>query len=281
MTNSTVKNTRRPLLQGPLLLCVVFLVLTWTAGCAKKPWTTDIGEDRSKEVGKTLQAMQERDDACAPCLEGDAIVSMENHMEAKALSGYITFMLPDSVKFIAANPLGQPIFALASDGVRFETLNTTSRTYMAGSLQSYALLHDIPPAFLSGSWAEWLMGRIDKGEKEAMVMQGDADSRGVWISFKQKADGDQTTTHLLIDSKEALLRSRILEDAQGKILAEITYDDWQKAGACRQPGQIHMSRLAFGGEVSLKLSRVEASDLCQPRDFFLPVPAGYQRQFLP
>lgn len=279
--NSTANRNRQYKLPARLLLCSLILVPIWNGGCAKKPWTTDIGENQRKEVNKTLQSMQERDDACSPCLDGDAIVTIENHMETKVLSGYVKFMLPDSVKFIAANPLGQPLFALASDGVKFEILNTPSRTYTAGSLQSYALLHDIPTAFLSGSWAEWLTGRIDKGKKEALVMQGDADSRGVWISFKQKADGDQTTTHLLIDSKETLLRSRILEDAKGKILAEITYDDWQQAGACRQPGQINMSRLAFGGQVSLKLSRVEASDLCQPHDFFLPVPASYQRQFLP
>ena len=75
-----------------------------------------------------LNTMQERDATCAPCLDGDAILSMENHLDAKALSGYVKFMLPESVKFIASNPLGQPLFALASDGVRFETLNTTDRT---------------------------------------------------------------------------------------------------------------------------------------------------------
>ncbi len=279
--NSTAKSTRHHFRPTPLLLCGLFLVLQWTGGCAQKPWTMEIGEDQSKEVHKILNSMQERDASCASCLDGNAIVSMENHLDTKALSGYVKFMLPDSVKFIAANPLGQPLFALASDGVRFETLNTTGRTYTAGSLQSYALLHDIPLAFLSGSWAEWLTGRIDKGRKEALVIQGDADSRGVWISFTQKADGQDTTTHLLIDTKEALLLSRILEDAKGKILAEITYDNWQKVGGCLQPSQIRMTRLAFGGQVSLNLSDVEASDLCREHDFFLPVPAGFQRQFLP
>lgn len=275
--------TNRPPPLRPSLfhLCCLVIVLQLACGCAKKPWTADIGEDRSKEAKKVLKIMQDRDAACASCLDGDAVLSMENHLETKALSGYIKFMLPDSVKFIASNPLGQPLFALASDGVRFETLNTTDRTYTAGSLQSYALLHDIPPAFLSGSWAEWLTGRIDTSRKEALVVQGDEEARGMWFSFKQKAGGQDTTTHLLIDIKEALLLSRILEDAKGKILAEITYDGWQKIAGCQQPGQIRMTQLAFGGQVSLKFSDIETSDLCREHDFFLPVPAGFQRQLLP
>ena len=114
-----------------------------------------------------------------------------------------------------------------------------------------------------------------------MVLQGDEDSRGVWISFKQKAGGQDATTHLLVDIKEARLLSRILEDAKGNILAEITYGNWQKVAGCQQPGEIRMTQLAFGGQVSLKLSNVESSNLCREHDFFLPVPSGFQRRLLP
>lgn len=279
--NSSAKRTRLHRLPASLLLCCLFLVLQLTGGCAKKPWTTDIGPDRSKEVRKVLKTMQERDASCASCLDGDAVVAMENHLETKVLGGYVKLMLPDSVKFIASNPLGQPLFALASDGVRFETLNTTNRTYTAGSVQSYALLHDIPTAFLSGSWAEWLTGRIGTGRMEGLAILGDADSRGVWVSFKERAGGQETTTRLLIDAGKAQLLSRILEDAKGNILAEIAYDAWQQMDGCPQPGQILMTRLTFGAQVSLKLSDVQASDLCRVHDFILPVPAGFQRQFLP
>lgn len=260
--------------------CLIIFLLMGT-GCAKKPWTDPLGENQEKEAKKVLDSMQERDGSCPSCLDGDAVVAVENHLETRVLSGYVKLMLPDSVKFIASNPLGQPLFAVATDGVKFESLNTSNRTYMAGSLRSYALLHDIAPAFLSGSWAEWLTGRIDSGKKDALALQMDGDARGVWFSFKQKA-GDQTTTsRLLIDTAKGLLLSRIIEDGKGKILAEISYTDWQKVDGCLQPGQIRMSRLSFGGQLSLKLSNVEASELCRERDFMLPVPGGYQRQLIP
>jgi hypothetical protein len=263
-----------------LLLCLLAALLL-AGGCARKPWTADIGEDHSRAVEQVFRTMQKRDASCLPCLDGDAVVTLETRLETRALSGYIQCMLPESCKFIAANPLGQPLLAVASDGVRFETLNTTARTYMAGSLKSYALLHDIPPAFFSGSWGEWLTGRIDQGRQDSLSFQSDGQSRGVWVSFTKKTGNDETTTHLLIDTQKTQLLSRILEDAKGKILAEISYDDWQEIGGCRQPGRITMSQLAFGGRVSLKLTDIGADDLCRDRDFVLPVPSGYARKFLP
>ena len=261
--------------------CFLLLILQLAGGCAKKPWTNDLGEDQGKEAKKVFAAMQQRDAVCSSCLDGDAIISLENHLDTRVLSGYIKFMLPDSVKFIAANPLGQPLFAVATDGVKFESLDAPGRKYMAGSLKSYALLHDIPPAFLAGSWAEWLSGRIDKGTKEALELQEDGASRGIWFSFRHKVDGQDTMSRLLIDIQGARLLSRILEDAKGNILAEISYTDWQKMGECQQPGQIRMSRLSFGGELNLKLSALESSSVCREHDFILPVPAGFERQFLP
>lgn len=266
-------------LPSAILLCCFLLI--FEAGCARKPWKSDIGPDNSRAAEQVFRTMQKRDASCLPCLDGDAVVTMENHLETKALSGYIQCMLPDSVKFIASNPLGQPLFALTSDGARFQSLNTTARKYTAGSLESYALLHDIPPAFFSGSWGEWLTGRIDQGRQDSLSFQSDEESRGIWVSFTKKTGGSETTTHLLIDTQKALLLARILEDAKGKILAEINYDEWQDVGGCRQPGLIAMNQLAFGGQVSLKLSDIGTNELCRERDFVLPVPAGYARQFLP
>ncbi len=281
MNSKRMQTTKEHTPAARLLLFCLLPALVLTGGCARKPWTADIGEDHSQAVEQVFRSMQKRDATCLPCLDGDAVVTLETRLETKALSGYIQCMLPDSCKFIAANPLGQPLLAVASDGVRFETLNTTARTYMAGSLKSYALRHDIPPAFFSGSWGEWLTGRIDQGRQDSLSFQSDGQSRGVWVSFTKKTGGDETTTHLLIDTQKALLLSRILEDAKGRILAEISYDDWQDIGGCRQPGKITMSQLAFGGQVSLKLTDIGADDLCRERDFVLPVPSGYARKFLP
>jgi hypothetical protein len=272
------KNNQSPFPSTILLCCFLLIVAT---GCARKPWKADIDQDHSRKAEQVYRMMQKRDASCLPCLDGDTVVTLENHLETKSLSGYIQCMLPDSVKFIASNPLGQPLFALTSDGARFQSLNTTARTYTAGSLQSYALLHDIPPAFFSGSWGEWLTGRIDQGRQDALSFKGDEESRGIWVSFTKKMGGSDTTSHLLIDTQKSLLLSRILEDAKGKILAEINYADWRDVGGCRQPGRIAMSQLAFGGQVSLKLSNIGTDELCREGDFVLPVPAGYARQFLP
>jgi len=190
-------------------------------------------------------------------------------------------MLPDSIKFIASNPLGQPLFAVTTDGLDFTTLNTSKRTAMSGRLASYALLHDIPPAFFSGSWGEWLTGRIDQGRQESLSFRADGEGRGTWVSFSTTLGGNETTTHLLIDIDQSLLLTRILEDGKGRILAEITYGEWEEVGGCRQPAQITMRQLAFGGEISLGLTDLQANETCRERDFVLPIPAGFTRRLLP
>jgi len=265
---------------APLLLSLVLLLLL-VGGCAKKPWQEDLGPDRGKAVEQVFRRMQQRDGACPRCLDGDTVVSMKNHLETRSLSGYIQCLLPDSIKFIAANPLGQPLFAVATDGVDFTTLDTSKRTARSGRLASYALLHDIPPAFFSGSWGEWLTGRIDQGRQDILTFRADDQGRGTWVSFRTTSGGSDTTTHLLIDIDHALLLTRILEDGKGRILAEIEYGDWKEVGGCRQPAQITMRQLAFGGEISLRLTRLQASDGCRERDFVLPIPGGFTRQLLP
>lgn len=264
---------------APLLLTAACLLLLF--GCAKKPWLGDIDPDRGKAVEQVFRAMQQRDAACPPCLDADAVVSLENHLETRSLSGYLICGQPDSVKLIASNPLGQPLFAVATDGSRFTSLDIMKRTALSGRLESYALLHNLPPAFFSGSWGEWLSGRVDQGREEGLAFRDDQQERGTWVSFSAGDGEKKTTTHLLIDTDSRLLLTRILEDHRGHILAEITYDDWQDAGGCRVPTQVIMSKLAFGGQVSLRLSGTKADDLCGPRDFTLRIPPGYTRNLLP
>ncbi|MBB5348922.1 hypothetical protein JWG42_17255 [Desulfoprunum benzoelyticum] len=267
--------------KGARLLLPLLVLLLLVGGCARKPWRENLHPDQGRAAEQVFRIMQQRDAACPPCFDGDAVVAMKNHLDTRALSGYIQCRLPDHVKFIAANPLGQPLFAAATDGTTFTTINTGQRTAMSGLLAVYAELHDIPPAFFSGAWGEWLTGRIDQERQESLALRADGEARGTWISFRTAGGGEATTTHLLIDPHRALLLTRILADGKGRILAEINYGGWEEVGGCRQPTQITMRRLAFGGEISLDLARMQASDRCRTHDFDLPVPASYSLQTLP
>jgi len=263
------------------LLLPLIVLLLLVGGCAKKPWRESLLPDQGRAAEQVFRSMQQRDAACPPCLDGDAVMAMKNHLDTRALNGYIQCRLPAHIKFIAANPLGQPLFAAATDGTRFTTINTAQRAALSGRMASYALLHDIPPAFFSGSWGEWLTGRVDQGRRGTPSWRADDEGRGTWVSFSTGGEGQATTTHLLIDLHRALLLTRILEDGKGRILAEITYGGWEELGGCRQPTRITMHRLAFGGEISLDLSRMQADDRCRAGDFVLPIPPGYSRQTLP
>lgn len=263
------------------LFLPLLLLLLLVGGCAQKPWRESLQPDQGRAAEQVFRSMQRRDAACPPCLDGDAVMAMKNHLDTRALSGYVQCRLPDQIKFIAANPLGQPLFAATTDGTSFTTINTAQRTVMSGRLAAYAQLHDIPPAFFSGSWGEWLTGRVDQRRQDTLSWRTDDEGRGTWASFRTASEGETTTTHLLIDLHRALLLTRILQDGKGRILAEINYGSWEEVGGCRQPTEITMHRLAFGGEISLELRRMQADDSCRAGDFVLPIPARYSRQTLP
>ena len=161
------------------------LVLLFSEGCARKPWTEPVDDNQAQSIRGMLQEMQKRDATCSSTLDTEATMSLKTAMETKSFSGFLQVKLPSFVKFVTANPLGQTLFVLVSDGQSYRSVNTIDKQFVSGGLLSLALRNDVPQELLTGNWGSWLSGRIEiPKDMEVTDIRQDTSSRGVWVKLE-------------------------------------------------------------------------------------------------
>jgi hypothetical protein len=267
-------NILTPYIQRALLF---MLAVFFLAGCARKPWTEPLAGTEADSVTQLVDSLVARDAGCGETLEGDLVIFYQNPFEKKALSGFLQFSMPSSYKFVITNPIGQPVLAIAGDQISFQAINTLQRNYLAGSLRSFGLRNDIPSHFLKSDWGAWLTGRNLLSSQMITNIRKDRDSRGVWLTFKNK---DQTGVHhLLLDTEKEVFPVRILEEENGRKVVEVTYNNWVSLEGCRQPLEIKITGLDYGTNIHITLSDVSLDD--GRKTYLLQPPPGYSRQFMP
>jgi outer membrane lipoprotein-sorting protein len=267
------KNPVFPVSGSVFFLC---LVLLFSGGCAREPWTKPVDDNQAQTIRNMIQEKVKADAACSSTLDAEVTVSMKTVMETKSFSGFLQLKLPSSVKFVTTNPLGQTVLALVSDGQSYRTVNTLNTQFISGSLSTLALRNDIPQELLTGRWGIWLSDRIDiPKDTEITDIRQDATARGIWIKLanvKTKGEGPE---YILVDpaSKRPLLR--MLMDAKENPIAMIEYADWQDGPKCGQPATFHITGLSKGVEISIHLADIITDKILTERDFTLRPPPGY------
>ena len=169
---------------------------------------------------------------------------------------------------------------MARDGQSFQSINTAKKTFLEGSLSSFAIRHDIPPIFLAGQWGSWITGRPLSSATHILEIRDDVEARGIWFGVSDTAETTQPQEYVLLDISREKLIKRIIMDPKGNRLATISYGNWQNIDGCNQPLNITISGLTFGAEAHLELSDVRRAHL-QPEDFNITVPPTYSQQFMP
>lgn len=264
---------------GFLHVCLVLLAILTFSGCAGKPWTTPLDGDRFNETRQLVDSLASDNQSCGQSLDGDLALFYADPLEKKALGGYLRFSMPGSYKFVVANPFGQTVLAIAGDQKSYQAVNVPEQKYLAGSIQSFGLRHNIPAEILSGPWGEWLTARNLRPSNTISTIREDKNTRGLWISFRHSKAEPAGMSHLLLEPISKLPLSRILENSAGKTVAEVTYGDWVQQGECQQPREINITGLDYGIDIRLKLSNVRLTS--EAKQYTLPVPPGYIQQLLP
>jgi len=272
------------------LLVVSFLFIQ---GCARSVLQTyPAGELERVEVSAAFAKYQEvYREKCMCCLdaEADAAVSISGWFSDHTgkLSGYLQAMQPGYIKFVAINPLGQPLFILVTNGKFFKSLNVLeSKAYM-GSVHSDAFRKFIPSGFDPEFSYYWLTGRLQPGDKEiAAVMRGEEQKR-YWLQIRY-ADSS-TDSMVLFDPEELIILRHIIRDEKGGHLVDIIYADhqlkpgneMQPAGGkiCRVPAMISVSSHSGAEKIELKLAAFLADAEFSEEDFQLDIPDNF-KQFL-
>lgn len=253
------------------LLASFFLV-----GCASKPWTDPLKSTEADSATRIVDSLVQRDAACGGTMESDVAFFYQNPLGKKTLSGFLQFSKPSSYQFVMTNPFGQPILIVAGDQDSFQAINTLEKKYLAGNLSSFGLRNDIPSYFLKSNWSFWLTGRNQLSSQAITEIRNDRDSRGVWLTFQ--SEKQKGMYHLLLDREQESYPILILEDGNGKTVAEITYDNWVEQGQCRQPLDINIAGLDYGTNIEIKLSNVLISS--EVKTYQLKPPQGYLRQYM-
>jgi len=255
------------------------LAALMVSGCAGKPWTTPLAGERFEQTSQLIDTLLLESQRCGPSLDGDLALFYADPLEKRALSGYLQFSLPGSYKFVVANPFGQTILAVAGDQKTYKTVIVPEKKYIEGGMQSFGLRHKLPDEIISGSWGEWLTARNQRPSSTITAIHEDKNARGQWVTFRHNKNEPAGMSHLLLDPVEKTPLSRILENSEGKIVAEVTYADWITLGECRQPREINISGLDYGVDIRLKLSNVRLTD--EVKQYSLPVFSSYIQQYLP
>lgn len=257
---------------------LLFLLATFfLAGCATKPWTEPLQDTEASKTAQLIDAMVARDAACGGTLEGDLVLLYQSPLEKKVLSGFLQFSMPASYKFVITNPFGQPVVVITGDKDSFQAINTLKKHYLAGKIRSFGLRNNIPSYFLKSNWGFLLTGRNQLTSQSITALQNDRDGRGIWLSFQNK---EQTGVyHLLLDPEKEIFLMSVLENGNGKTVAEITYNNWATIGTCRQPLDIDIAGLDYGTDIHVTLSNILISD--RKETYRLSPPPGYNQQYMP
>lgn len=274
------KNWVTPNRPGSWQLPLLALIMTASlGGCAGKPWGTALEGERLDQTREKLSAMAAETRRCGESLDADLALFYSDPLEKRALSGYLMFSRPGSYKFVVANPLGQTILAIAGDRTAYQSVNVVDRLYLEGSVQSFGLRHNLPQEFLGGNWGEWLTGSSERAVESITAIREDKDKRGLWVSYGHHRPEPAGTTHLLWDLENHTILTTLLENEGGELIAAIAYGERMESESCRQPQSVHITGLDYGIDIRLQLSNIQFKP--EKKRYRLPIPNGYQQQYLP
>lgn len=267
---------RRSNLKLNLYWLVLPLLILLMTGCAGKPWTTPVADAETVVVTKIFKEMQQRDDSCFRCLDAKVSLFWDGPGEDRSVSGFFLLMLPASVKFVVTNPLGQPMYAVVSNGQGFQSINTTLKQHISGELSDLMTQYDIPESLLSAHWGYWLMGRLHEQGAMIEAISRDESGRGVWVTLRYADEEALAKCHLLIQPDEKKLLARVLVDRHGDTVATISYDYGTSRNNCVSPGRISVTSLPYGSRLNIDFSEILTDRVLSGADFRLKVPANYE-----
>lgn len=264
-----------------VLLTLACLGSILSAGCAQKPWKQPLAEGALPEAQQTIAEIQKRDAACTPCIDTEAKIFLRSKLQNQATSGYLQIQQPSFIKFIVSNPFGQPLLAVASDGINFQKISTPEQVYMNGKVLSFVLKNDLPIAIVNGQWGAWLTGRLGKSTLDVKNIYEDEQNRGFWIATSYQTPAGKYQEHLLINPQNKLLVGRMLTDQKDRILANVQYSQSKDMGGCPQPENLKITQLDFNTEIEINLADIQPLSSCSMADFSLKRPDNFTHLYLP
>lgn len=259
------------------LLVLVFLA----GGCAQKQWRDPLGEKEQKSARKLITEHLEKRQSCTSSFDAEISATWESRVGDGGLNGYLKILLPSSVKVIALNPMGQPLYAFATDGTTFQTINAGGQVYKYGKVASFVTKHSLPENLFHGEWAQWLTGTLRlKNEQSGRLLQ-DAASRGIWLALELEKSQIFTHEYLLFDTAGKRLLERVAIDKYGNESDRIIYKQWTTVDNCPLPTAMEIQGASYGATIEIALQNILIDKELTKEQFPLQPPSGYLRKLYP
>jgi len=295
---------RRFLRHGlPYLMFLLSGALVLVQGCTRSLLQTyPAGENEIASVSEAFARYQETSrKVCGCCLdaEADAALSVSSWFRDHTgkLSGYLQAMEPSYIKFVAVNPLGQPLYILVTSGEMFQSLNVFEKKVYAGSVHSEMYKKFVPPGFEPEFFYYWLTGRLRPGEPEIQAVMRARQQDAFWLQIKHAFSS--TDSMVLFNPADQVILRHVLRDERGGHLVDMLYADYQglpgkesqdtgtdpaavpgsaiEKELCRVPTRIVFSSNRDAEKIEIKLhSFLEKADFTAA-DFYLEIPGSFEK----
>ena len=287
----------------PYIMALLFISLVFIQGCARSVLQTDPASQQEIELASKAFARFQKisEEVCGCCLdaEADAALSVSGWFgdQTGKFSGYLQAMETGYIRFVAVNPLGQPLFIFVTDGEMFTSLNIFEEKAYSGSVHSKPYKKFAPPGFESRFSYYWLTGRLQPGDLRIQAVMRDREQENFWLQIKYA--NSSTESMVLFDPAELLVLRHILRDERGEHLVDILYADHQpqlmkeskyagsvpatipgsEAGKelCRVPARITVSSNGDAEKIEARLYSFLNDVRFSPEDFNLEIPDNFEQ----
>jgi hypothetical protein len=267
-------------------------------GCARPVLQTiPASEDEAMDVISAFLQVYQGKCSCCIDADADATVSVSGwlHNHNGKLTGLLQAMAPGYLKFIAVNPLGQPIYILVTNGSEFTSLNILERKAYSGPVNSETFKKFSPQGFRPEFSFYWLTGRLAPGGIQVETVRRDRGGQAYWLQIHHKMTGNESL--VLFNPVNSRILRHIILDEKKEHLVDVTYDAYQPetgnqkmsvgenvtaanvaadAALCSIPGNILVSASSGKQNIEIQLSSLLGGAAFAPEDFDVKVPPDFE-----
>ncbi len=266
-----------------VLLIISIAAASLLSACATPRWS-EIALDEEVQITDIVYRMQEENKLCPNNLDAEATVFWKTPLSSSGINGYLQLRSPSFVKLIINSPLGMVLYAFASDGQSFQTLDISQRRHISGNLRTLAIRKNVPVILAQGDLFAYIIGALPAEPLKIRKITRDSRDQTVWLQLDQTGrnkTSDSRWLHLDIHKRQVL--GYLFLDNEGSVIADITYKKMDTMqNSCISPEHTTLiTGLQWGTEITLKLKDIRTDTPFEDADFSLPVPDNYYKQLQP
>ncbi len=266
-------------------LVSVFLLSLLLHGCAlfRPPpqQTVLLPALESREIISDFKEVLERQADCGCCLDAEVSVTFSASTmlwnRAGTLDGYLLAASPSFFKFIAVNPLGQPLLLIGTSGETFTSVIVPENKAYIGVVHSKTFTKYAPKGFNPEQSYGWLTGRLQPVLFEIISLRRGEEEGSYWLDIR--FESEEFARSILFNPERGVITRHIVMDDKGRTQMDVRYGEFisRNAESCLFPGRITVSGLDHNGKVAITLHSVIPDASLQDNDFKIKIPSSFEQ----